>query len=427
LRFVVLSSLFLVTGCTLEFDPALLDEANCACSDGVSCFPGNSPQACGKNGGSCQQCNAPLSACLNGACSVENAVVTSSLASSHTGAVDRLGGLWLWGSNQSGGIAQPEASVTEQQTPLRVQVAGVDAWASVATGGVTPALFGCAIAKPGALYCWGNNGDGQTGLGSNDPGSTPTQVEGSDWSAVGTGSAYACGIRAGKLYCWGYASTNHRLGLASEPADPRTPQEVPGSQSWQKLSVGDGHACAIREDQSLWCWGDYEAGQLGHAVSDVPLQVDGGTSFVQVSANGEHTCGLRANRSLWCWGGNSRGELGISQSAPAPLEVEPGSEWLSVAAGGRHTCGVRSNGKLFCWGANDYGQLGLGTFDDAGVPMEVPDPGPWTSVDAGDQYSCGVKEDGTFHCWGANGNSQLGIDDPTFQPAPSPQNVLLED
>lgn len=358
---------------------------------------------------------------------MENAVVATSLGSSVTGAVDRLGGLWLWGSNNSGGVAQP-MSVTERQTPARVVVASVGEWSNVSVGGTTPALFGCAIAKPGALYCWGNNGDGQTGLGSNDPGEIPTRVGADgDWIAIGTGEAYACGIRAGRLYCWGYASTNHRLGLASEPSDPTTPQEVPGSQSWQKLSLGDGHACAIREDQSLWCWGDYEDGQLGHAQSDTPLQVDGGTSFIQVSAGGQHTCGIRADKTLWCWGANSRGELGFAQSASAPVQVESASDWISIAAGGQHTCGVRASGKLYCWGANDEGQLGLGTFDDQSVPTEVPDPGPWKSVDAGSIHSSGVKDDGTLYSWGSNGQSQLGIPNPTFQPAPSPQNILLED
>lgn len=410
--------------CTLEFDPALLDERGCACTDGVTCHPGDSPQACGKNGGTCQSCSAPLSICQNGACAVENAVVTLDLAPVHTGAVDRLGGLWLWGDNHGAALALPESTL-ESTTPVRVS--GSEKWLAVAVGGVNPAGFSCGIASPGNLFCWGTSGDGQTGTGPIDPGPTPTRVgEDSDWTHVGAGAAFACGLRGGKLYCWGYGSDSNRLGLASIPSDTRTPQLLPGSDSWTELSVGDGHSCAIRADQSLWCWGDGFDGQLGHFANDTPLQVEGGTSYVLVSAGGNHTCGIRANHTLWCWGDNSRGQLGISQSASAPVQVDDATSWISVAVGGNHTCGVRDDGSLRCWGGGDDGQLGLGGFEDASVPTLVPDPGPWSRVAAGSAHSCGVKEDGTLWCWGGNGNGQLGIPNATFQPAPSPENVLLE-
>jgi alpha-tubulin suppressor-like RCC1 family protein len=421
-RFALLSFL-VVTGCTLEFDPALLDEANCGCTDGVSCLPGNSPSACGRNGAACQSCSAPLSVCQNGACAVENAVVALGAGIVHTGAVDRLGSLWMWGQNHSGALTLPE-STEEVSTPIRV--ASAEKWSAVATGGVNPAEFTCAIAEPGTLFCWGTSTDGQTGTGPVDPGPTPTRVGlDSDWTRVGTGAAFACGIRGGKLYCWGYGSDSNRLGLASIPGDTRSPQLLPGSESWVELSVGIGHSCAIRSDQSLWCWGDFQAGQLGHAANATPLQVEGGTSYVQVSAGGGHTCGIRANHTLWCWGDNSRGQLGISQSASTPVQVDDATNWIAIAAGGTHTCGVRDDGSLRCWGGNDTGQLGLGNFEDATVPIVVPDSGPWAKVALGGDYSCGVKENGTLWCWGANGTSQLGIPNPTFQPAPSPTNVLL--
>lgn len=423
MRSFVIACVLVTSGCTLEFDPALLDEANCACTDGVSCFPGTSPQACGKNGGACQSCSTPLSVCQNGSCAVETAAVAMDLGTSHTGAVDRLGGLWLWGANQSGALALPPTT-TEQSTPARLAVD--NQWLAVAVGGETPALFSCGIAAPGNLFCWGQSGDGQTGTGPVVPEATPTRVGvDSDWTAVGAGAAFACGIRGGKLYCWGYGSDGNRLGLASVPADTTTPQLVSGNETWTALSVGFGHTCAIRDDQSLWCWGDATEGQLGHPANATPLQVEGGTSYVSVSAGGNHTCGIRANHTLWCWGDNTSGQLGFPQSASTPVQVDDAINWTSVAVGGRHTCGVRDDGSLRCWGAGDDGQLGLGGSEDTSLPTLVPDAGPWSQVFAGSEYSFGVKEDGTLWSWGANGNSQLGIPNPTFLPAPTPQLVLL--
>lgn len=425
MRFVVFALVSFCTGCTLEFDPALLDDAQagCACTDGVSCFPGTSPQACGKNGGACQSCAAPLSVCRKGACAVENAVVVMDLANAHCSAVDRQGGLWMWGANQQGALTLPETT-TESTTPVRVS--GSQEWTAVAVGGSYPAQFSCGIAAPGDLFCWGTDGDGQTGTGGSQPGAVPTRVgTESDWTAVGGGFAFACGIRGGSLYCWGYGSDSNRLGLASIPSDTTTPQLLPGSDSWTQLSVGDGHTCAIREDQSLWCWGDNQEGQLGHPANDTPLQVEGGTSYVQVSAGGLHTCGIRANRTLWCWGDNARGQLGVSQSASTPVQVDDATNWTSIAVGAAHTCGVRDDASLWCWGGGDGGELGMGVFADVPTPTLVPESGPWSRVFAGDGYSCGVKEDGTVWCWGRNGNGQLGIVTTSFEPAPFPTNTLL--
>ncbi len=427
MRFAFVAALVLsaATGCTLEFDPSLLDEQGCGCTDGVSCLAGNTPQACGKNGSLCEQCNAPLSVCFQGACAAENAVVSLSLADGHTGVVDRNGGLWLWGQNTFGATGQP-TSTTEQDTPARISPA--IEFRNVAVGGSSPELFSCAIAKPGDLYCWGINTDGQAALGDLSPDETPTRVgSDSDWLSVGAGRSFACGLRApGSLYCWGYDGPGHRLGLASLPSDTKTPQLVPGSESWTKLSVGDNHSCAIRSDQSLWCWGEGESGQLGHAEVIGPAQVDGGTSFVAVAAGGTHTCGIRSNGTLWCWGDNGRGELGLPQSTSAPVEVDEHTDWISIATGALHSCGVRADGALSCWGAGDSGQLGNGAFDDAASPVPVSDPGPWVQVEAGTSYSCAAKADGTLWCWGSNGVGQLGIANPTFQPAPSPTSVLLE-
>ncbi len=70
---------------------------------------------------------------------------------------------------------------------------------------------GCAVRGDGALFCWGDNGVGQLGLGMGQPGTrAPVQVGAAPWTQVavasrfGTGGGYSCGIQKdGSLWCWG--------------------------------------------------------------------------------------------------------------------------------------------------------------------------------------------------------------------------------
>ena len=64
-----------------------------------------------------------------------------------------------------------------------------------------------------------------------------------------------------------------------------------------------------------------------------------------MSAGGFHACGVRTNGTLACWGNNSSGQA-----------VPPAGAFTQVSCGDFHTCGLRTNGTLNCWGANGFGQ-----------------------------------------------------------------------
>jgi len=417
--------LLATVGCTTKFDPALLDGCN-GCSDGISCLPGNTPQVCGAKGATCTTCDAVHTACEDGACVVDNAVVDMSLSGAHTTAIDRNGQLWVWGRNISGNLAEPVTSAQEEDTPIRVNVAGVKTWKTVAAAGYPETLATCAISTAGALYCWGTCGDGQCGL-TTPPGPTPTRVGSATWRAVGGGSAHTCGLQTdGSLWCWGWAAPDGRLGLAATVTDTKTPQHVDASgDGWKQLAVGLAHSCAIKTDGALYCWGSNDSGELGHTTVAGPAQVTpNGTSYLQVSAGKAHTCGIRTNHTLWCWGDNSRGQLGFPGSASTPQQIDQRTDWAMVSAAGNQTCAVRNDGGLFCWGAGDMGQLGTGKLVDEPTPTPVAGGAHWALVTAGGLHACGVQQDGTLWCWGDNGYGEIGAT--TFQPAPSPVNVLLK-
>jgi hypothetical protein len=64
----------------------------------------------------------------------------------------------------------------------------------------------CAVLNDGTLRCWGDNGIGQLGNGTNTPSKLPVIVSGiSNAVAVSAGDYHTCALlNNGTLRCWGY-------------------------------------------------------------------------------------------------------------------------------------------------------------------------------------------------------------------------------
>lgn len=60
-----------------------------------------------------------------------------------------------------------------------------------------------------------------------------------------------------------------------------------------KVTDGRSHACALKSDGTVACWGANEFGQR-----NVP---SGLVNVVDVSAGWYHTCALRSDAHIVCW------------------------------------------------------------------------------------------------------------------------------
>ena len=85
------------------------------------------------------------------------------------------------------------------------------------------------------------------------------------------------------MTCWGY----NRYGQSPLGA-------------FKNLSVGYDHACGVRVDDTVTCWGglDYRSG------SDPGRTEASGGAFKMVSAGFDHSCGVRVDDTVTCWGDN---------------------------------------------------------------------------------------------------------------------------
>jgi alpha-tubulin suppressor-like RCC1 family protein len=239
------------------------------------------------------------------------------------------GTLWSFGRNNTGQLAQ--GNTTNRSSP--VQVGLLTTWASCAAN---KDAFS-AIRTDGTIWTWGRNFYGQLGTNTNYTVSqvSPVQVGTSQWSYsnCGESAVYAIDVNS-KLWAWGYGIYG---GLGDGTQNSRSSPVQIGNDKWQLVSGGHYHAGGIKSDGSLWMWGYGNNGQLGNGSSgsyasrSSPVQIGALTTWQSVSAGNACTFAVKNNGTLWSWGQNYSGQLGqnIADSTivVSPVQIGTQSSW----------------------------------------------------------------------------------------------------
>jgi alpha-tubulin suppressor-like RCC1 family protein len=345
----------------------------------------------------------------------------------HSCAIKTNGTLFCWGDNSYGQLGNN--STTDSLVPMHENKAATD-WINISAG----AFHACAIKTDGTLFCWGWNEYGQLGNNSTTDNRVPVQESRTaiDWAEISAGYSHTCAIKNnGTLFCWG-DNLYGKLGNNSTDNSSLPVQESTASTDWLKLSVGGSQTCAIKTNGTLFCWGWNEHGELGDnstTNSPVPVQEStAATDWANLSAGYSHTCAIKTNGALFCWGRNESGQLGNNTTAnsPAPVQVSTAAtDWASLSAGGGHTCAIKTDGTIFCWGDNSSGQLGNNSFTDIHVPVQESTAATdWANLSAGCSHTCAIKTDGSLFCWGIGyDEGKPYVNNATLQYGPVPVQV----
>ena len=200
----------------------------------------------------------------------------------------------------------------------------------------------CVVGDGGAVSCWWDDE-----LAALPP-------EGLVAKYVATSAAFTCAIDTqDRVRCWG-------LNPPELPEDDLQAAHISVAQSEGTTDPPETrmrHACAVRLDHSVVCWGDDTEGE----VSNVPE----GLLATQVSIGNTEACAVSTAGDLVCWG-----------KAPANLEgLERPAELRARAVRIVHNNGcalVEDEDRLRCWGFNDPERYAEGTPDD--VTVFVPSP-----------------------------------------------------
>jgi alpha-tubulin suppressor-like RCC1 family protein len=196
----------------------------------------------------------------------------------------------------------------------------------------------------------------------------------------------------------------------------QSPVEVAGVTEVVELATADSHACALKSDGTVYCWGSGASGKLGDGTTSGPgpVRVRGIDNAVDVAAGLLHSCAVLEGGKVRCWGGDSDAQLwhvpeGIDSSTPVSGPGLDNAIEVSAGQGARHSCAVLEDGTLRCWGRNSDGQVGNGETDfEVSTPTRVSGLENVTDVAGGAAHTCALLRDGTVRCWGNNEDGQLG-------------------
>ena len=229
------------------------------------------------------------------------------------------------------------------------------------------------------------------------------------------------------FYSWGLTYTSSNTSTSPSTPQPMNIGSILGGKTFKKIAQNVTHACAIASDDNAYCWSDpYSTATLGrdqtispaaNPVIPAPVSKTGvfaGKIIKDIGVGQGHTCAIADDNMVYCWGLNAEGELGNNSTA---TQYEPVAvDWSGVLAGKTakslnveqsETCIIASDSLAYCWG------FSLATNISSLVPVQIPMNGNLVgktvkSLTTNGATHCLVASDDKAYCWGSNAYGQLG-------------------
>ena len=278
-------------------------------------------------------------------------------------AIDTEGALWGWGTPLWGQLMGAEQ---DERGPIilmeNVQLASAG-------------LYHClALRTDGTVWTWGSGESGVIGDGldtkdkilrtSSNPLKTPVKVlENAIYICASEFACYAI-KEDGTLWAWG------DIGIADKSGETCrfTPEPI---MSGVKYVSGGAQALAIKDDGSLWAWGKTfrdmaeVGGPLPYFERGEPTEIMNGVRYAY--SGWERYAVIKEDGSLWVWGDNRNGALGdgTDEFRREPQKVMDNIAFVTSSE--IHILAVTSSGELW--------ELGTpaGLFND-------PETGEWREL-----------------------------------------------
>ena len=330
--------------------------------------------------------NIPTLVCRNAGCNYQNWVnQTLSISLGRDWGCELLvnGSVQCWGVNYPSGDSVPSGGNPESTLNFPKQVHLARPTTVVETG----SRHACAILDNGSIQCWGNNEFGQLGLG------------------------YSCNSNGISGNCSNTAPNNYI----------HYPEYVllPQGKTALALNVYDHNSCAILNDNSYMCWGQFSATNgtptyLNDTISERILMADG-----QIAVDSRNKLRmLDPNEGLFLlnyqefdvyppdWENNANWEWDI---------IDQGFRTISrsySSSTGLEACVILLNNSVPCSAQKGYTNYGYsGELSRAWI--ELPSgQNPSAIVSKVEGYDFGIScialNNGSVQCWGVNSGGEIG-------------------
>ena len=264
-----------------------------------------------------------------------------------------------------------------------------------------------ALKADGTIWTWGNNSDGQLGIGDNVSKTYPIKVMEIE-NAIDVSVGYYDTVvvkKDGTVWSWGYNGYG-QLGDGTSSSRTSSVQVIrqDGAPLTKivKVSAGNYRTVALDEDGNVWVWG-YRCGSS--AVKFANLK-----NIIDISPN---------------YAVNQSGEVFKVDTQQIKLQL---ANIIRVSESSNHALFLTKAGKGYSIGANNKGQLGDGTTTAKSDPVMIQNStGVQTLTDikelkAGTEFSMAIMKNGDTYTWGSNENYKLATDQENYRVYPKKNN-----
>ena len=209
----------------------------------------------------------------------------------------------------------------------------------------------------------------------------------------------------GTVWEWGDRQISSGLSF---PADNTTPHQVPNLTGIQAISIGGSFVLALKNDGTVWSYGANYCGQLGNGnttLQRIPAQVPGISNVVTISAGYEHSTAAKEDGSLWAWGSNRdyiSGTGYVVRNRLSPEKVRWMESITTITAGN--------------WGATSAGNIWNWEFYNDNGPSPATNMNGFFTVSVSSvnaSHGLALRDDGSVWSWGNNDYGQLGNPSPS--------------
>ncbi len=349
---------------------------------------------------------------------------------SHTLALTATGNVLAWGENFVGGLGI--GSTTSASTPQAIPRANLNSVTAVAAG----YRFSLALLGNGSVMSWGENQEGQLGIGNNTAQNSPQLIPSSSLSgviAISAGHSHGLALLGdGTVKAWG-RNFRGQLGIGNYIAQ-NSPQLIPNLSGVVAVAAGQSHALALLASGRVMSWGQGDAGQIGNggtATYAVPILLASSTldNVVAIAAGDEHNLALLGDGTVKAWGSNHNYQTGCYSDwnmvtadvrTPTAIPSRRLRGVVAISAGSEHSLALLGDGTVKAWGLGTNGERGDGSATSTIIPWCISSArlNNVVGICAGVGRSFAVQGNGIVKAWGHNHQGSLGLGNNLDQATP---------
>ena len=321
-------------------------------------------------------------------------IVDVSAGQLHGAFLTSAGEVYTWGDGNLGKLGNGSTANVDRLVPTKV--AALDGIEIASIQMANGASY--AISADGILYAWGQNTNGQLGIGSLINQGTPVAVASTSFggekvAAVSSGTSFTLVLtETGNVYAMGgnvqmQAGPNGSGRMVSTPVLVDIPGDV------VSIEAGTNTAFVITATGEVYGWGQSDFGQLvkgtiepdgslsnyAAASSATPTLIAGlPDDITEIHVGSRWVIATTADGEVWTWGDQGWLDSTQEDTVKAPFQIVglEGIRIVDIVSGPNHALLVDADGNVYGLGATADGRMGFlqADADRVSEPVLIPVP-----------------------------------------------------